>query len=33
MKTITNFFKSLSAFIYEVRQARAQMLIKYHIGR
>lgn len=33
MKTIANFFKSLSTFVYEVRQARAQALVKYHIGR
>lgn len=33
MKTVAKLFKSFVAFVYEVRQAKAQAVVKYHLGR
>ena len=33
MKTISKLFKSFVAFVYEVRLAKAQAKVKYHLGR
>ena len=33
MNAIAKFFNSFVAFVYEVRQARAQAQVKYQLGR